>query len=233
MPSFKMGVDPLSGKTTGSASLETRPLRAPGFVAVGAMIFLVSIVSILLVIRFVDHPLATIIFNKRIHGALFQFMPREISDVSLFAAFLLFAAFVWIRVSSLSIWIKAISLSLASAAIAYTGTAWLLKPFFGRSGPMLWVWHNTDVFHFFSSDGASSYFFPSGHTAFVTALMSSLALTLPEFRAISGAVTLLTVLVVVVLELHFLSDALAGIVVGAVAALIVRWAARRFASKFL
>ena len=222
---------PLNGNPK-PAPREARALPVPEPVAArtGAILLLGAIVLILLTIRFVDHPLATLVFHKRFHGALFRTMPPEIAQASLFAAFLLLAILVWTRVSGLSIWRKAIGLSLASAAIAYGSTNYFLKPLFGRSGPMLWVWHNTDSFRFFSRIGADSYFFPSGHAAFVTALMTSVTIVLPEFRAISLAIPSFTAFILVVLEEHFLSDALAGMVVGTCAALIVSWTWRRFSS---
>jgi membrane-associated phospholipid phosphatase len=113
--------------------------------------------------------------------------------------------------------------SVLSAIIAHSFTSWLLKPIFARTEPMLWVWQKTDVFHFLSADPAQSSSFPSGHMAFMTAVMVGLSSTLPEFRAISVCVCLFTALILVAVDVHFLSDTLAGAVVGASTALAVAW----------
>lgn len=217
----------IDNAAAGPSSLRSIPLRAP---AAAAITLTAGMALVFLCVRFVDHPLATYLFDKRFHGALFRAMPDEVSAGSLFAGFGLFVIFVWIRVSVTSLRIKAIGLSTLSAALAYGCTGWVFKPLFGRSGPMLWVWHHADSFHFFAGDGGRSYYFPSGHTAFATALMVSLAITLPELRVIAVLVSLFTAFAVVILEEHFLSDALAGIIVGVVAAQLVAWLYRRLSS---
>jgi membrane-associated phospholipid phosphatase len=95
-----------------------------------------------------------------------------------------------------------------------------LKFVFGRTWPDSWapnisslIRDNQYGFHFFHG-GQSFQSFPSGHAAAVAAVMSVLWMQLPAFRPIYVLCIAATGLGLVLLNLHFVSDALAGTFVG-------------------
>jgi membrane-associated phospholipid phosphatase len=95
-----------------------------------------------------------------------------------------------------------------------------LKFAFGRTWPDSWgpgivslVRDNVYGFHFFQS-GTSFESFPSGHAAAVAAILSVIWIFFPKLRAICTIGVLATDIGLVALNLHFLSDVVAGSFVG-------------------
>jgi membrane-associated phospholipid phosphatase len=95
-----------------------------------------------------------------------------------------------------------------------------LKFAFGRTWPDTWgsgmvsfVRDNVYGFHFFQS-GKSFESFPSGHAAAAAAVLSVVWILFPELRVICAIGVIATDLGLVALNLHFLSDVVAGSFVG-------------------
>ncbi len=95
-----------------------------------------------------------------------------------------------------------------------------LKFAFGRTWPDSWgpdilslVRDSTYGFHFFHS-GRAFESFPSGHAAVVAASMSVLWVVYPKLRVLWGVVVVAAGVGLVALNLHFLSDVVAGSFVG-------------------
>lgn len=95
-----------------------------------------------------------------------------------------------------------------------------LKFVFGRAWPETWVNNNPSFirngdyqFHFMHG-GDVYQSFPSGHMATACAVIAVLWVLYPKWRWIYSAVVLIVGLGLVLLNLHFLSDVLAGAFVG-------------------
>ena len=96
-----------------------------------------------------------------------------------------------------------------------------LKFVFGRTWPDSWgpqilslVHDNVYGFHFFQS-GGSFESFPSGHAAVIAAVMSVLWIVFPKLRLLCAICIGAADIGLVLLNLHFISDVVAGTFVGA------------------
>jgi membrane-associated phospholipid phosphatase len=95
-----------------------------------------------------------------------------------------------------------------------------LKFTFGRTWPESWgpniqsfIHDNVYGFHFFQA-GKSFESFPSGHAAVVAAIVSVLWILFPKLRRLCSICVVATDVGLVALNLHFLSDVIAGSFVG-------------------
>jgi membrane-associated phospholipid phosphatase len=95
-----------------------------------------------------------------------------------------------------------------------------LKFTFGRTWPDSWapsiqsfIRDNVYGFHFFQS-GKSFESFPSGHAAFVAAIMSVIWILYPKLRGACLACVVAADVGLIALNVHFLSDTVAGSFVG-------------------
>lgn len=97
----------------------------------------------------------------------------------------------------------------------------ILKPFFGRARPLLWM--NEHIFGFTWHGAHWAYWsFPSGHTITIVALAAALAQVERRGRPFYIAAALLVAASRVVLTEHYLSDVMAGAFIACLAC----WAAR-------
>jgi lipid A 4'-phosphatase len=96
------------------------------------------------------------------------------------------------------------------AVVAGAGLAGdLMKPFFGRARPRLYL--SDGIFGFTWHGGRAAYWsFPSGHAITVVALAAALASLDRRWRAPAFALALLVVASRLVLAQHYLSDVIAG-----------------------
>jgi membrane-associated phospholipid phosphatase len=100
----------------------------------------------------------------------------------------------------------------------------ILKFVFARYWPDTWVNNNLSLLH----DGAYGFnwfhlgaayeSFPSGHTARVVAAMMAVCLVYPRWRWLAGLVILLTAAGLIGVYYHFVSDVIAGTLLGYVVA---------------
>ena len=95
-----------------------------------------------------------------------------------------------------------------------------LKFFFGRTWPDSWgpntmslIRDNAYGFHFFHS-GKSFESFPSGHAAVIAAVMSVLWILHPRLRGLWAICVIAADIGLVAMNIHFLSDVVAGSFVG-------------------
>ncbi len=95
-----------------------------------------------------------------------------------------------------------------------------LKFYFGRTWPDSWgpgiasfIRDNAYGFHFFHS-GKSFESFPSGHAAVIAGVISVLWIFYPKLRTLWSACIVATDTALVVMNIHFLSDVVAGSFVG-------------------
>ena len=103
------------------------------------------------------------------------------------------------------------------AFIAKTGLQYL----FGRPMPKLWVLHHElPRFNWFRA-GEQYGGFPSGHMTVFTALMTTLARYYPRYRHAFLGTLLVLAATLILTGFHFLSDVIAGAVLGAIIAFAV------------
>jgi membrane-associated phospholipid phosphatase len=102
----------------------------------------------------------------------------------------------------------------------------LLKRFFGREIPDIFLQTGVDAFHWFQ--GAPTDAFPSGHAVQIVSVGSVFLLAYPRFRVAWLALMGIGLIALVLGNFHFVGDVLAGSLVGACAgiATTVLWRSR-------
>jgi len=120
-------------------------------------------------------------------------------------------------------------ISLArSAAVAGLAVSWavcvtefLLKPMFDRTTPAQLLHDGTYAFHWFRQEAFTSSF-PSGHAAQIAAIASVFWAEQPRTRSLCVIAVGCVSAALIVAEKHFLSDIIAGSLVGVGAGLLMR-----------
>lgn len=98
-----------------------------------------------------------------------------------------------------------------------------LKDVFGRTNTRVWLLHpNLLAFHWFRG-GADSAGFPSGHMAIFTVLMLGISRYFPRLGRPCAGLLLALALALMITQYHFLSDVAAGVSVGVIVDLLIRW----------
>lgn len=137
------------------------------------------------------------------------------------------AVFVFLGVVTRAAVIRALPRNHYAAALIVSvsvliaeGVKQYLKIIFGRPSPEAWINGNSSFprsgtigFHFFHG-GAGYLSFPSGHMATTCALIAVLWIWYPRWRWIYFLVALIVGGALVVTDIHFLSDVIAGAFVG-------------------
>jgi membrane-associated phospholipid phosphatase len=100
--------------------------------------------------------------------------------------------------------------------------AFVVKTFFqyifGRPNPYAWLLtHEPPRFYWFRDDQGYGCF-PSGHMTVFTALMTTLSYHYPRYRSVYLGSLCLLALALIITDYHFLSDVLAGALLGSVLA---------------
>lgn len=183
---------------------------------------LVATVAIVwLSILWLDRPIA--LWVREILGE--RHLPLEVTEspilsISLLStcAFILcgFAAIMGRPFSKLEVAVAACTISALVAIVVKDE----LKVAFGRTWPDTWqpgilslLRNGVYGFHFFHS-GKSFESFPSGHAAIAAAILSVLWLLFPKMRSICAICIVAVDCGLVALNLHFLSDVIAGSYIG-------------------
>jgi len=173
-----------------------------------------ALLAILLCVLFIDQPVAMYCMGLKPLKFVFQLCASP-SLLALPLATLCLLRAVWRRVQaqeSSRLWLTASIATIAAAAAKDE-----LKFLFGRPWPYAWLDYGLYTFHPFADDplyGA----FPSGHTAYVAAPLWVLWCRKPRWRVVYGVVTGAVMLGLVGADYHYVSDVLAGLLVGMAAA---------------
>ena len=101
-----------------------------------------------------------------------------------------------------------------------------LKIVFGRARPYVWLAGDDSGFGFFRY-GAKFASFPSGHTTTSVAAALALGAVFPRWRPAFLLAALLIALSRIVLDVHYLSDVIAGALLGAAIAFLILTALRK------
>jgi membrane-associated phospholipid phosphatase len=109
--------------------------------------------------------------------------------------------------------VAAIFITVAAAGLADDA----LKIIFGRARPYVWLAGDDSGFGFFRY-GAKFASFPSGHTTTSVAAALALSAVFPRWRPAFLLAALLIALSRIILDVHYLSDVIAGALLGAAVA---------------
>ena len=118
-------------------------------------------------------------------------------------------------------------LRLCCAILIAIAVKEVLKGAFSRTWPETWVCNNPSYFGngtygFFPFHGGPGYAsFPSGHTAAITAFAGALWFLCPKLRWLSIAASLAVVIGLLGADHHWLSDIMAGAILGATTGIAV------------
>ena len=109
---------------------------------------------------------------------------------------------------------------LCSSSVLWTAATveFVLKPLFGRSGPVSWLQYHEFAFHWFQGRQAQLRSMPSGEAALLTAVLAILWVTYPRYRWVYALIGTAEAVALVWLSWHFASDVIAGAAVGALGA---------------
>jgi membrane-associated phospholipid phosphatase len=173
-------------------------------------------------VRWIDKPIATIIHDT-FGSRYFPDVVVHSSGLSIpLASALIFVVFglsalIGRKLSKLEMSVLLCDISVLGAVAIKNE----LKYVFGRTWPDSWdpqilslIHDNVYGFNFFRH-GPSFESFPSGHAAVATAVMSVLWMSFPRLRAVWALGICVADLGLILLNLHFVSDVVAGSFVGA------------------
>jgi membrane-associated phospholipid phosphatase len=180
---------------------------------------IVCVCAVLLCIKFVDIPMArfaqALSWSDSLHVQALG-IPVLIIGSGLIL-FLLGAE----RLAGLAIgrWSETLLLICLSLTWGVSVTELVLKPFFGRAVPAIFLTTGHYGFDWFQGTSITS--FPSGHAVQVLSVATVLWLRHPSLRLMSGAVAAVILIVLVLGNWHFVSDVIAGGYLGCLGAFMI------------
>jgi membrane-associated phospholipid phosphatase len=182
--------------------------------------FLVTATVVLVSVQWIDRPIALWIFD--VFGG--RRIPTQTADRIFSIPFVTTIVFVIFGIIAITgrrfSKLEATIAMCAISTLASTVIKDQLKFVFGRTWPDTWgpgivsfVRDNVYGFHFFQS-GKSFESFPSGHAAVAAALLSVVWILFPRLRRICAISMVAVDIGLVALNLHFVSDVVAGSFIG-------------------
>jgi len=124
----------------------------------------------------------------------------------------------------IALFLLSITLNLA------LGMKVIFKFIFSRNNVLYFLKTNNDNFKWFQ-DFHSISAFPSGHTIIVVSASSLFYLIYPKYKIIYLTASFLTVISLILLKFHFLSDILSSIYLGSLISFFVYFSFKYFAKK--
>jgi membrane-associated phospholipid phosphatase len=181
-------------------------------------------------IEYFDRPIATFFETHfvDIQGlGRFAALPGWLLLPALFAPFALIA------------WKQALKWKVGQAAMLFSiSVIWtsaiveiVLKRSFGRLGINAWVLQHAYGFHLFAGTDPQFRSFPSGEAAMLSAVICVLWPIYPRLRPLLALLAIVETFLILSLNWHFLSDVIAGALVGLAGSIVARrsaWALRQF-----
>ncbi len=198
-----------------SADKNARSVRPLAAVVLGGLL-------IVFCYFFVDRQVAWFVHDHRFYSDEFLLWPATVSEKLTY-----WAIAAIIGVAAWRIWrpggrLQTLLVAIAVNLVATNTIKSLLKGLFGRTWPTSWLGDNPSLivngvygffpFHFDTAHGS----FPSGHAAVALAAISILWLSQPRWRLIYALFGFAICAALVVLNYHFVSDVIAGAVLGSI-----------------
>ena len=183
--------------------------------------------SVIIAYFWLDRPIAYFVYHHIIQKDAFILMQRIPEAFPLLSAFVLAWCGLWTLAGRTFSRFQAVMLSCSLSFIATEAVNDQLKFGFGRTWPETWIHNNPSLIQtgaygfnpFHGGPGFAS--FPSGHTAAICSVMAVLWFCYPRLRTFYAACVVAVVVGLLGADYHFLSDILAGGLVGASAGWIV------------
>jgi membrane-associated phospholipid phosphatase len=182
---------------------------------------LIGGLSIIFCYFFVDRQVAWFVHDHRFYSDEFLVWPATISE---WLTYLAIAGII--AVAAWRIWrpggrLQTLLVAIAANLVATNVLKSLLKGVFGRTWPESWLGDNPSLIangvygffplHFDKAHGS----FPSGHAAAALAVISILWLSQPRWRWLYTVLGISICAALVLLNYHFVSDVIAGAMLGA------------------
>jgi membrane-associated phospholipid phosphatase len=187
------------------------------------VLFVLAALAVALSIRFLDGPTADVLVRHVNLQPLRRYIPTSLLAGIFLAASAIMVSLFCFFTRSFPKWAEAVLLA-AFAAAASLALARGLKPFFARPAPYVYVYNLKTNFGWHSI-GESTSVFPSTHSALLAAALSILAFYYARARNTLILCVLAINLFMITGTWHFISDALAGSMVGFTVAVIAFGAA--------
>jgi membrane-associated phospholipid phosphatase len=178
--------------------------------------------SIVLCYFFVDRQVAWFVHDHRFYSDAFLAWPATVSEWLNYPAIAAIVGVVAWRTWRPGGRVQTLLVAIAVNAVATNLIKSLLKGVFGRTWPTSWLGNNPSLidngvygffpFHFDPAYGS----FPSGHAAVTLAVLSILWLSLPRWRWLYAAIGIAICAALVFLNYHFVSDVIAGSMLGSI-----------------
>ena len=203
------------------------------------IINLFFILFIVFSINFLDKKIAYLMNDINVHSNQFHFILfYEIPKWITYIPYILFGfSPLMIVFVAFNLWfknaIKKIHIALFLLSITLNialGMKVIFKFIFSRNNVFYFLKTNNDNFKWFQ-DFHSLSAFPSGHTIIVVSASSLLYLIYPKYKIIYFTASFLTVLSLILLKYHFLSDILFSIYLGTLISFFVYFSFKYFAKK--
>ncbi len=200
--------------------MKTSILPQNASITKGIILLAISSLAIYICYFYIDKDVAFWIHDQKFDQWHILKGFTQIIEVLVVATTLFYVYFIWRffyqKVSLLDEKLLTIANSLVLTAFFKD----LLKFIFGRYWTLTWthgnpslIEHNAYGFHFFHG-GTWYQSFPSGHTALMFASMTALWILFPRLRWLSVTLCFLTVVGILGMNYHFVSDIIAGAVLG-------------------
>ncbi len=176
------------------------------------------IAVIVLCIVFVDKPVA--LFATRLFWK-FQHLQFALAALLLLIPFgalsILVAGFAMANGRPISWRLETLALAGVSLIAAILCNYFLLQRVFGRGSPIRYLMHHDDYgFAWFHGRGGIG--FPSGHSVIAASYLMVFWFRYSQSRPIVGSIIAAVMITLILAEWHFVSDTLAGVLEGTIAA---------------
>jgi membrane-associated phospholipid phosphatase len=170
----------------------------------------------------IDQPLAFLAYQDRVFYRFFVDLTLIPEPLPGLALIMFFALGLWSVVAKPASKLYTVLLTCSVSVIVAEATKSQLKYIFGRTWPETFVNNNPSLisdhaygFNFFHG-GPGYASFPSGHMTVICAVASVLWIYYPNFRALYALVVAAVAIGLIGADYHFLSDIIAGSLLGTV-----------------
>lgn len=177
-----------------------------------------SLLLIGLSIRWADMPIA-LYFSA--NASRFTYARIHFTGLALVTAemaVLICLGLVKLIAGELAEWMSVLVFAICTSVAGFIVNDHVLKLIFGRIGPAQFYTDHQSTFHFFAGSHRSN--FPSGHMVLAAAFAVTVVRVYPKTWPIFAGLLLSGAIILLITDTHFMSDIIAGLLVGATAGVI-------------
>jgi membrane-associated phospholipid phosphatase len=183
-------------------------------------------VAITMCIAWIDRPITLYAAQLHLYSGVLDSAPIKAPVLVFIAAIaVLWGGFAARSAERLSPLLASLARSAAVAGLAVSWavcvTEYLLKPIFGRTLPAQYLQDGIYAFHWFSQNTFATSF-PSGHSAQIAAIAAVFWVEQPRSRVLCIIAVACVSIALILGEKHFLSDIIAGSLVGVSGGLLMQ-----------